>query len=170
MFRVPSVRVLVLGLFAAFSIAPMAFADVPQCWSNSLNEALSVDNQQVITWKSTTPNEFLSRAFVQGTVNRITMIRPTHIQFELQIGSQQGDTVEIVYDRAFGELPQITPGMQVVACGDYITIKKLSGPGSSPDGAIIHWVHYNPGNQDATHESGFLVIEGVLYGYPSNQR
>jgi hypothetical protein len=70
----------------------------------------------------------------------------------------------VIYNIEFGALPALSIGMNVAACGDYITV----GPNAqlpSPEPAIIHWVHVNPGTRDGgAHPSGFLVINNQAYG------
>ena len=71
-------------------------------------------------------------------------------------------TVEVIYNEAFGQMPTLNPGAIIEACGDFITAKSQSGPyPASPDGAIVHWVHKAP---NARHESGYVVVDGVVCG------
>jgi hypothetical protein len=84
-----------------------------------------------------------------------------HTHFEMQIGPNSDDTIEVVYNQSFGELPPLNPGMEVEVCGDYITTAN-QGHGSSPDGAIIHWVHKSPAGNG--HPSGYVAVNGVVYG------
>jgi hypothetical protein len=130
------------------------------CWDNDTDSALSVNNDEVLEWKRKTKAQYKDRALVKGTVVREIRSRSTHEHFEIRIGQGRTDVLEVVYNREFGELPAIQPGMQVEACGDYITVK------NSPSGAIIHWVHYNPGDRDGgKHEHGYVVLDGVQYGH-----
>jgi hypothetical protein len=88
-----------------------------------------------------------------------------HAHFAINLDQSSAGDIEIIYNDEFGALPRLQPGTQVVACGDYIT----AGPRSrlpSPMGAIIHWVHYNPGTRDGgAHPHGFLYIGGQVYGF-----
>jgi hypothetical protein len=84
------------------------------------------------------------------------------MHLSVQIGPSEAEAVEVIYNTHFGDVGEPDVGSQVEACGDYITSTAPSGPyPASPDGAIVHWVHHSdrPG-----HESGFLMINGVLYG------
>jgi hypothetical protein len=126
-------------------------------------QPIPVDNAQVLQWKKTTANQFLARAHVDGRVSRTFSDRSGHKHFEIKLGEGSKDILEVVYNSAFGELPPIQSGMNVEACGDYITSVAQAGPyPPSPSGAIIHWVHLNPSGHG--HDSGFLIIDGVVYG------
>jgi len=114
-------------------------------------------NEKVLEWKAR--KNFRDRAMASGQLARVIRIRKTHVHFEVQLAKQPSARIEIVYNRKFGDLPALQAGMQVDVCGDYITTQ------DSSTGAIIHWVHYNPGNRDGgKHEHGYVVIDGVVYG------
>ena len=141
-----------------------AFADdvIPPCMDHG--QKLSIDNSQVLTWKTTTANQFLARAYVEGKVTHVTLDRQTHYQFEIQIGTGLNDTLEVIYNKDAGAYPVAVPGMDVQACGDYITsTQQAGGYPASPSGAIIHWVHQN--TRGGTHDSGFMVMGGALIGF-----
>ena len=75
----------------------------------------------------------------------------------------QTDTIEVIYNNQFGAMPRLAPGQIVEACGDYITSNRPNGHyPASPDGAILHWVHFNPADQG--HEDGYVVVDGRLTG------
>lgn len=134
----------------------------PDCLDTSGN-AVPVNNSQVMQWEYNTPNQFLARGHVQGTFVQSYADENGHNHFELQIGSDPADTIEIVYNIDFGALPELQAGMQIEACGDYITSTAQAGSyPPSPDRAIIHWVHRNPSSHG--HPSGYVDINGVLYG------
>ena len=157
-------KILVLSLIIQAVLISAAFAQdpVPPCMDHG--QQLAVNNQQVLTWKTTTANQFLARAYVEGTVTRVTLDRQTHYQFEIQIGPQATDVLEVIYDKAFGSYPVATPGMDVQACGDYITSTEQAGSyPPSPSGAIIHWVHQN--TRGGGHDNGFMVMSGALIGF-----
>jgi hypothetical protein len=79
------------------------------------------------------------------------------------LGPAPDDTIELVYNDSFGELPELRLGMDVEACGDYITSYAPSGPyPASPDGALVHWVHHNP---HGSHPDGYVVIDGKVFGW-----
>jgi len=143
----------------------LAFAGhgfTPDCLDNS-GTPISIDNAQVIRWKTTTPNQFLARGHVQGIVRDIYPDHNGHHHFAIDLDSNPNDAIEVIYNIDFGELPSIKIGMKVEACGDYITSIAPTGQYQpSPNGAIIHWVHRNPKPQG--HKSGYLVIDGLLYG------
>ena len=114
-------------------------------------------------WKSNTQNGWHSRAHVTGTVSQIFPVRNNHDHFEIQIGPDATDVLEVVFNQSFGELPTLEVGARVEACGDFINAFQPNGPyPASPSGAIIHWVHKNPRNSG--HEHGYVAVEGVLYG------
>ncbi len=151
-------------LLTSVSASAQNYAAALYCMDRG--QAIPVNNQQVITWKHSTANQFLARAHVLGTLTRLYPDHNGHTHFEIQIAPTSDGTLEIVYNQSFGALPALSPGMPVEACGDYITSIAQSGPyPPSPDGAILHWVHRNPSGQG--HDSGFLVINGAVCGQGS---
>ena len=126
------------------------------------------NNSQVLDWKAASKNQFGGRGHVQGHVVRVYPDRNGHNHFAIQIGPKDTDTLEVVYNQQFGAVPTPTVGIQVEACGDYITsVAPSPGPGgvtypASPDGALIHWVHMAPARSG--HNSGYLVVGGVVTG------
>ncbi|MGK5089524.1 hypothetical protein WDW86_18385 [Bdellovibrionota bacterium FG-2] len=150
--------VLIGLLFSAAS--SWAASETPECMASG--RAIAVDNGQVLKWKGTTPNQFLGRAYVEGTVTTVYPDRNGHEHFAIKIGNEPNDMLEVVYNNEFGEMPTPTVGMKVEACGDYITsTEQTEAYPPSPVGAIIHWVHKSP----SKHDSGFVVLDGTLYGY-----
>jgi hypothetical protein len=137
--------------------------EIPPCMSD--HKPIPVNNKEVLVWKTSTPNQFKHRSYVSGTVLQAYPDHSGHQHFQLQIGpNPKKDTIEVIYNRDFGDAPEPYEGMQVSACGDYITATKKSPHGpASPDGAIIHWVHMNPDNKG--HPHGFMVMDGELIGY-----
>ena len=134
---------------------------VPPCLSYGRD--LPINNQQVLHWKRTTPNQFRERAHVSGTIVQVFPDRNGHEHFVINIGKHGEDTIEVIYNQDFGPIPDPRIGMTVEACGDYITSTARSGPyPASPVGAIIHWVHANPSGRG--HDPGFVVIDGKLCG------
>lgn len=124
---------------------------------------LPINNQQVLHWKRTTPNQFQERGHVIGPITYIFPDRNGHDHFVINIGRTDQDTLEVIYNQDFGVTPEPRIGMMVEACGDYITSTAQSGPyPPSPVGAIIHWVHINPAGRG--HDPGFLVMDGILCG------
>lgn len=146
-------------------MATSAFSASPPCLDSDGN-SMEIDNASVIQYKYTTRNGYLARAYVQGEVTRVYPDRNGHDHFSILFSSEnssKGETLEVVYNKEFGRLPRIQVGMRVEACGDYITsFARNRGYPPSPDGAIIHWVHWNPSGRG--HKSGFLVVDGVVYG------
>lgn len=160
----------VLALFLSFSAQSFAVtSDAPNlpnhltCLDQN-HDALPFENSQVIQWKTNTPDQTLKRALIEGTVTQVYNDHTGHSHFAINIDDQPTGDIEVIYNDEFGALPTIQTGMKVVACGDYITV----GPHAhlpSPMGAIIHWVHYNPGNRDGgLHKDGFLIVNGIPYG------
>ena len=161
-----AVLVFFLNFQTSYSAYASEFAPLPDHLSclDQNNEALPVENAQVIQWKVNTPDQTLKRALIQGTVTQVYNDHTGHSHFAINIDDRPSGDIEVIYNDEFGALPAIQVGMSVIACGDYITV----GPHAhlpSPMGAIIHWVHYNPGNRDGgAHKSGFLIINGKPYG------
>lgn len=150
-----------LGVFLGFFLALNAAATdaVPLCKAAGKN--IPVNNSQVIQWKSTTQNQFLGRGHVQGRLTGVYPDRNNHAHFQIELSP--AETLEVVFSYDFGKLPKLALGMDVEACGDYITSNApTSQYPASPDGAIIHWIHKNPKN--GGHESGYLVLDGSVYG------
>lgn len=153
------------GLLGSSALAEGA----PECLAHG--QSLGVNNDQVLQWKQTTENEFLARAHVTGQIVKVFDDRNGHNHFLIDLGEGsrggEGDgALEVVYNEEFGALPDLRDGMQVEACGDYITATGRGGRHGeyppSPAGAIIHWVHAN--SKGSGHDSGYLMIEGQVYG------
>jgi hypothetical protein len=136
-------------------------AGEPACLDNN-GKQLNAENAQVLNLKTTTQNQFLARAHVTGVVGNIYPDHAGHNHFQAIIGPKPGDTIEIIYNISFGALPHLVPGMTVDTCGDFINSDAATSlyP-ASPDGAIMHWIHRNP---HGSHKSGFLIINGTVYG------
>ena len=139
---------------------------------------MRVDNQRVIDLKKSTRSGAHDRGFIQGTLvgqfngNSQGAERQGkntgHYHLDVFIGdgsapSGRDSDIEIVYNDSFGAIQgRLTTGMEVIACGDFINSSQQNGHYSaSPVGAIIHWVHMAPRPE---HVSGFLMIDGSLYG------
>jgi hypothetical protein len=150
-----------LGLLISVSAFAGTFSSAPECENND-GQPIAINNSQVLTWEKTTANQFLARANVEGDVVAIYPNQTGHNHFAIQIGSDPSQTLEVIYDIGFGQLPQIQKGMHIQACGDYITSDEATSQYPvSPCGAIIHWVHMAP---KPTHKNGFLMINGQVYG------
>ena len=135
---------------------------IPNCYDNSHHE-IPIDDEQVSRWEKTTPNQFLTRAHIQGVLTKVYQKKNRHMHFKIDFRPYSTGTIEGIYNDEFGALPVLHPGMLVEACGDYITSTQATEKfPASPDGAIIHWIHENPSKHG--HPSGFLVIDGVVYG------
>lgn len=157
---------LILGLLPAF---PALADSLPECL-DQFGKPLPVDNDTVLRWKGSTPNEFVARAHIEGIIveNEDVWNRNGHDHFVIELSGMKGTgQIEVVYSEDFGPLPTPQAGMEVEACGDYITATSPGGPQgqypASPVGAIIHWVHRNP--RPGGHPSGFLALDHALYGY-----
>jgi hypothetical protein len=136
---------------------------IPQCLSKDA-AALPVDNERVLRFKKTTANQYFDRAYIEGTVTREFAGDKSHAHFEVRIGPEEGDVIEVVFNRDFGK-PDPSIGDHAMACGDYITsIAPTNRYKASPSGAIVHWVHEN--SRGGPHPDGFVVLRGKeLYGY-----
>jgi hypothetical protein len=154
------VGILSLAIFASQAMAVAADA-VPECPASGMN--LPVNNDTLLQWKRSLPNQTLRRGHVHGSIVQIFPDRNGHDHFMIQIGPNTDDTIEVIYNQDFGSVPDPQVGDNVEACGDFIVSTAQSGPyPPSPAGAIIHWIHRNPKGHG--HESGFLMINGTLYG------
>lgn len=137
------------------------FAAAPNCLSGG--QELLVNNEAVIGWKSTTKNQYRNRAHVSGTLVKDFPDHSGHHHYEVQIGANQNDKIEVIYNEQFGPVPAATAGSTFEACGDYITSNAPAGHfPASPDGAIVHWVHESP--NPSGHDSGYLIVNGVVCG------
>ncbi len=124
-------------------------------------------NQQVLQWRANSPNQTTKRALIEGVVVADAPDTPKHTRFFISIDHDPRTVeIEVIFNDEFADLPQVKPGQQVIACGDYITSKKDTNRyPASKAGAIIHWLHYNPGDRDGgRHPHGFLLIDGIPYG------
>ena len=158
----PSIATLSVPGFA-FASSPLS----PSCVGDSGRD-LPMNDDQVLQWKNTTPNQTLKRAHVTGVLTQVYPERNGHAHFEIKIGPTSSDTLEIVYNKSFGALPQLHPGIAVEACGDYITSNAPTPQYQpSPDGAILHWIHRNPSGRG--HASGFVILDGGVYGQGAGQ-
>ena len=154
--------VFALCFTASFS-SGVAFGQIPNCVGQQ-GQILPINDAQVVTLKSTTPNQFLTRAHIQGLLQHAYADKTGHNHFEVKIGPRPQDNIEVVYNQSFGPLPTLAPGMTIEACGDYITSDAPTAQyPASPDGAIIHWVHRSTGG----HPGGYVVVNGVLCGQGS---
>ncbi len=152
-----------LGIFLSFIISLVAFAGEPTPLCMDRGKNLSLMNDTVRKWKTSTPNQFLARARVYGRVSALYVDKNGHNHFQIEMDAGKPETLEIVYNQDFGRLPKIAVGMEVEACGDYITSNAPTAKyPASPDGAIIHWIHRS---RDVNkHDSGYLQIDGSVYG------
>ena len=109
----------------------------PTCLDES-GRNIPVDNDQAISDKKNTANGALSRDHVKGPITKIYPNQPGHNHFEIAL-NDSGDTLEVVYDYAFGNLPELKEGMTVEACGDFInSYAPERGYQASPDLSLIH--------------------------------
>ena len=159
-----SAAALSIGVFGSLltPLAANAAVEAPTCMSRS--RALEIDNAQALNWKFNTANQFKARARIAGYISSVYTDRASHEHIQGRIGDGPNDTIELIYNKEFGALPEnIRVGATFEACGDYITAFAPSGRyQASPDGAIIHWLHYSPRPQ--AHDHGYLTIDGVVYG------
>jgi hypothetical protein len=156
------------GLFLSLNVFSSAsFADPNlDCLDQNNQVMTNFNNAQVAQWKTTTPLQSLNRGYVEGSIDKLFPNETGHAHFSLAIDQNPADDVEIIYNIVFGTLPSLSIGQTIIACGDFINTG-YTGGGASPDGAIIHWLHYNPGTRpsDAGHANGFLVINNQPYGF-----
>jgi hypothetical protein len=149
------------ALVLLFGNPMQALAAAPACLQLN-GTVIPVDNDKVLLWKTSTPNQYLARAHITGIVQKAYANQSGHNHFSIKIGDAATDTIEVIYNISFGALPHIVAGMQVETCGDFINSFAPAGSyPTSPDKAIIHWIHKSDSNN---HASGFLTINGVNYG------
>lgn len=157
--------ILLLSLLQFNSTYSSAGTPAPECL-NKQGNAMPVMDQQVIDWKASTPNQFQARARVDGVISDIYPDRNGHNHFAIVLDSNPDHNLEVVYNQSFGRIPHLIIGMKIEVCGDYITSDApTSQYPASPAGAIIHWIHKNPSSHG--HKSGYLMINGSLYGQGS---
>lgn len=144
-------------------------SNLPTCLDRNRQAIRGDNNDEVLRWKETSKNQYKDRALIKGVLVGITLDRKSHLQLEVNLSGDENSRdvrnhIEIIYNKSFGEVGQVTAGMPVVACGDYITSNEQSGPYKpSPMGAILHWVHKS--NTPDRHAHGFLSINGKLFGF-----
>lgn len=172
-------EVFVRGMFAALFLGVLtstlasAGNRLPDC-NDVRGNPIPVDNARVIKLKTTTKNQYLDRANVNGVLVGVFPSKGGHVHLDVFLGETPNGTgkesdIEIVYNQAFGRVDTRTlkPGMEVAACGDFINSFEPTGRyPASPVGAIIHWVHMAP---RPPHQSGFMAIDGRLYGQTDPQ-
>ena len=123
-----------------------------------LQGPLAVNNAEVEKWEQTSKNQFHARGHIQGAITEVFHDQTGHKHFSVALSASNKSVVEVIYNQSFGELPSLSAGMEVEACGDYITDR------SSPERGILHWVHRS---DTESHPSGFVAINGTLYGQES---
>jgi hypothetical protein len=156
---------LVLLLSSTSFAEPLtASRPIPKCYSTE-GEVLDFNASQIIYWKYNTENEFRSRGHIKGTISKLYPNKTGHTHFEITFKDKgTEDTLELVYNDEFGELPELSIGMTAEACGDYITATETTGNyPPSPDGAIMHWIHQNPSGHG--HPDGYVAINGKVFGF-----
>jgi len=142
--------------------------NLPDCLDRNRQVIRGDNNEEVLRWKEETKNQYKDRALIKGVLVGITLDRRSHLQLEVNLVGDENSRdvrnhIEVIYNKSFGEVAAVSPGMTVEACGDYITSNAQSGPYKpSPMGAILHWVHKS--NTPNRHASGFLAIDGKVYG------
>ena len=154
-------KIIFIALFMILGSLAQADATSPVCTSN--HQPLPVNNDQIIKFKSQTPNGYHDRGHVTGKVTQIFPDATNHNHFEITLLATPATTLEIIYQQSFGRLPDLQVGDSIEACGDYITSNdNFNGYKPSPDGAIIHWVHRGSGHE--AHDDGYVMVNGVVFG------
>jgi hypothetical protein len=143
---------------------------IPVCVDKQGDRIADPNNDQVLQWKKTEPNQYQDRGYIRGTLVGVYDATKGHLHLDVFLGNdgtgQHGsDTdIEVIYNQDFGAVDQsqLKIGADVIACGDFIQSTKQSGPyPPSPLGAILHWVHKAMNDR---HANGFLIIDGRPYG------
>lgn len=175
-----------LGLIQS-ALSAISFDYETRCFSGP--DEIQIDNEQVVKWKKEEKNQFRARSKVSGTIVGEVSDNGSHYHFSIvldepeeQEGKKQKNLtlvkkddpresrrLEVIYNQSFGDLVDLAEGKRLVVCGDFINSYARSGRyPPSPDGAIIHWVHHNPGNRASSkhHEHGYIWSEeGKLMGF-----
>ncbi|MBI3543471.1 MAG: hypothetical protein HY075_09390, partial [Deltaproteobacteria bacterium] len=110
---------LVLSAIFAISTAALAEDAVPDC-PDLDGSALPVINDSVLRWKQTKPNQYRHRARVRGYVRHVYPDKNGHHHFAIQIGANDTDLLEVIYNEDFGPIPELRDDSRVEACGDFI--------------------------------------------------
>jgi hypothetical protein len=144
-----------VGLFFLFTTP--SFAGIPACLDEH-GKPIVNSNTQVLNYLHSTKKGFTARALVTGVLTNRYNDQTGHAHFAIDMNGDKKGDLEVIYQRDTGDIPALQVGMQISACGDYIT-----DPKGSPNGGIIHWVHCisRPGN----HPDGYITINGKLYGF-----
>jgi len=156
------IKALLLTGVSAFFLSTAIAAEAPDCIAR--NQPLPVNNEQVLHWKQNSRDGFKDRGHIHGTLTSVYKDKSGHRHFQVTIGDESNETIEVIYNQEFGAIPKeaMQIGAEVESCGDYITSNKRGKYQPSPDGAIIHWVHESTSPK---HDSGYVMINGVLFGY-----
>jgi len=157
-----------LALLFCFPAFAASAGKVPTCLDDA-RRPMRIDNSRVLDLKRTTRSGYHDRGFVRGPLLSVVSTKGSHVRLDVYIGPEGSEprgaetSIELVYNRAFGQLGnRLEAGMDVVACGDFVNAFKQNGRyPPSPLGAIIHWLHMSP---RPNHVSGFLMIDGKLFG------
>lgn len=150
----------IIGIVFSYQVFSST-VNLPQEDCKDHGKLISVMNEQALKWKSEV-NGFHARALISGTVDEVFPDHSGHRHFSLKIGPNNEDHIEVIYNESFGAMPLAQVGDSAEACGDYIvSSQQTGGYPASPDGAIVHWVHKSP---HASHDDGFVVLNGILYG------
>jgi len=159
-----------LGFLIAVTGSAQAYienAKTPLCFRGDTQ--LNIDNRQVLTWKSTSKNQYTTQAYISGVMEGSLTNSNSHYRFMVRLGDGPKDIIEVVYNNKFGSMPKLEEGMEITICGEYITSNAPTQRYQpSPAGAIIHWVHQNPGDRkgSANHPHGFIMVNGsTLIGF-----
>jgi hypothetical protein len=145
----------IVGLFFLFQ--SFSQAAIPSCLDQA-GKPLQNSNTAVLNWLHTTPKNFTARALVTGILVKRYADQTGHAHFAIDMNGDNVGDLEVIYQYDAGAMNDIKVGMQVAACGDYIT-----DPKGSPNGGIIHWVHCR--NRPGNHYDGYVTLDGKLFGF-----
>lgn len=151
----------VISLVVLLSVSAFA-SESPLCMAQG--QPLDVNNEQILDWKMHSKNQYKNRGHLAGVLTRLYKDKTGHRHFQVRFGDDPRATIEIIYNQKFGKMTEqaLHQGAEIEACGDYITSNKRAGNyPASPDGAILHWVH---GSTNSHHDSGYVIIDGTVFG------
>jgi len=162
--------------FMAFLVSSVALA-APSPLNCTLRsgEQMQVNNEQVLQWKKTSATEFVrSRAHITGSVvKQLPPLKSSarrferepdkflklHQRYEVQIGPNKNDVVELFYNGRYEPRPALQAGDKVEACGEFVADATSSSKGGPV--AIVYWVH---AAKMYPHVEGFLHSNGKTFG------
>jgi hypothetical protein len=147
-------------------------AVTPLVCAQRSGEQIGVNNEQVLQWKNRSATEFIrSRAHVTGSVVKVLpsdkginlekdtdKFHKKHQRFQVQIGPEKTDTIEIFYNGRFTPRPALKKGDKIEACGEFAAD---SSANAKTPFAVLYWTH---AAKVYPHTEGYLNSQGKTFG------